>query len=241
MLRGGQPDSEEDSSFYDRLAAESDGCKAKLAAVYLLMMALMASYFVAEHLLFTTRMQEVLRSVGHLQTAYNNINSLKLMKLYSLETYIDNSTFLTYPSPGTTLEGIYSELYSNQRFLDEIIYNDLHPNELSAYNYRNICSPAAISYLSNSQHLGMATDQDFSSEECKNLLGGVLQEGLRMSIVGFAEAYRNISLLNASIYNMSRIDLREVVSIQKYLETPLREFAYEEKDYIKERMSTEVM
>lgn len=87
----------------------------------------------------------------------------------------------------------------------------------------------------------MATDQDFSSEECKNLLGGVLQEGLRMSIVGFAEAYRNISLLNASMYNMSRIDLREVVSIQKYLETPLREFAYEEKDYIKERMSTEVM
>lgn len=108
MLRGGQPDSEEDSSLYDRLAAERNGSKAKLTVVYLLMMMLMASYFVVEYFLFTTRTEEVLRSIGHLQTAYNNINSLKLMKLYALETYIDNSIFLTYPALNTTLSGIYS-------------------------------------------------------------------------------------------------------------------------------------
>jgi len=54
----------------------------------------------------------------HYQLVYANINSLKLMRLYALETYIDNSQFETYPLLSTYLAAIYSELYANQRSLD---------------------------------------------------------------------------------------------------------------------------
>ncbi len=115
LLRGGPEGSEEETSILERLQAESDGCKAKTVAVYVSLGIIVGSFFVAEHLIYSRHTAVILDSISHLQLGYGSVNSLKLMKLFALETYIDNATFLNYPAPGVTLETIYSELYRMQR------------------------------------------------------------------------------------------------------------------------------
>lgn len=53
--------------------------------------------------------------ISHVHLAYNNINSLKLVRLYSLETLIDNSPFKNYSTPLVFANLSYTSLYSAQR------------------------------------------------------------------------------------------------------------------------------
>jgi hypothetical protein len=83
------------------------------------------------------------------------------MRLYSLETYIDNGQFETYPLLSTYLTSIYSELYANQRALDEITYTG--SGHIFNYNYRNVCAPSVISTLSSVPTLRYYSPSSFSS------------------------------------------------------------------------------
>lgn len=109
-----------------------------------------------------------------------------MIKLYALETYINNSTFLNYPAPGTTLDVIYSQLYQNQRDIDQLNVVGHLDTIMSQYNYNNLCSKEVIDTLKSSPNLLLTSPSDFSLEECSSLLGGALEEGIRMGIVGYA-------------------------------------------------------
>lgn len=55
------------------------------------------------------------KEISHVHLAYNNINSLKLVRLYSLEALIDNSPFKNYSTPSVLANQSYNSLYSAQR------------------------------------------------------------------------------------------------------------------------------
>lgn len=117
-LRDQPSSSGEEGSIYQKLNEESDGCKCRVVLIYLTLFILMCSFFVTEYILNSRYTADVRENVYHLQLAYDNLNSLKLMKLYSLQTYVDSSPFLTYPALKNTIDTIYSQFYEHQRKLD---------------------------------------------------------------------------------------------------------------------------
>lgn len=107
--------SEEEGSVLERLASEGDTSRAKAILLSIGVMLVLGSYFVAECLVSRNYLSRILVEINHLQEGYANVNYLKLMKLYALESLIDNSLFSKYELLNITAEKTYSSLYAHQR------------------------------------------------------------------------------------------------------------------------------
>jgi hypothetical protein len=200
LLRG-QGESSEDNDIYDRLEGQSDGCRGRLVVLYLLLMGFFMGYFGKDYATFRSYNDGILNDIHSLQLIFANLNSLRLLRLYALETYIDNSPFLTFSLLNDSLATIYSDLYRNQRDFNQLIFD--HPSIPFPYSYRNICAPASIADLATTPNLKYYTPASFSSAECTTLLQGALNEGLRLGIVAYTESLLNLSKLNISVTNFS--------------------------------------
>ena len=143
------------------------------------------------------------------------------MRLYSLETYIDNSQFENETLLNTTLKSVYDDLYANQRNIDDVIFKS-HKDHFP-FNYHNICTSAIIGRLSSISTLKYYSSTSFSVAECSSFLNNALGEGIRLGIVGYTESLLNISRLNIQTHNFSLTGYSALVKMEKYLEAPYRE------------------
>ena len=83
MLRN-QGSSSDEESIYDKLSVENDGCKLKMAAIYIFLMVFFGGYFIEEYFMFESFNEHIESKITHFQLIYANLNSLKMMQLYSL-------------------------------------------------------------------------------------------------------------------------------------------------------------
>ena len=173
-------------------------------------------YFIGEYLVYTGYNGHIKEEISFLQMTYSNLNSLKLMRLYALETYIDNSQFENETLLNTTLTSVYDDLYANQRNIDEKIFNSHHKDKFP-YNYHNICTAAIIRRLSSISTLKYYSSTSFSVAECSSFLNNALGEGIRLGIVGYTESLLNISRLNIQTQNFSLSGYSSLVKMEKYL------------------------
>jgi hypothetical protein len=229
LLRG------EEGDLLRELNKDKEECGLKVGVLYFWILVGAWVYQMNEYYTFFNYDNDIRDHIQHLQLTLATTNSLKLVKLYALETYVDNSTFLAYPAPGTTLASLADQLYLSHRQLNEVITQD-YPDLFQQF-YSNICSSAALSQLASSQHLKLAVPSDFTSAECSSLLNKSFTEGLQLATVAFTESLLALAATNISQANFTTTNLLEIMAAQKYLETPLRDLAYKQIDEIETLMT----
>jgi hypothetical protein len=159
---------EDDNSIYEHLASDKDNHRVKIVLLYLAIIAILAGYFLLEYFVFKLSLNHIQTEIAHLQEGYSNINSLKLIKLYTLETLIDNSQFMNYSTLNATASRIYADLYTNQRNFDLIAQQE--NTTLFPYYYQNMCDPNVINSLTQIDNLKIFTANSYSAVECSSLL-----------------------------------------------------------------------
>jgi hypothetical protein len=100
LLRG------EEGDLLGKLKKDQEECGLKVGVLYFWILVGAWVYQMNEYYTFFNYDNDIRDQIQHLQLTLATANSLKLVKLYALETYVDNSTFLDYPAPGTTLASL---------------------------------------------------------------------------------------------------------------------------------------
>lgn len=104
-----------------RLGSEKEFFGFKIKAFYFLTLVMAWVYQMNEYYTFFNYDNDIRDNIHSIELTLDTINSLQLAKLYALETYIDNSTFLNYPPPGASFNSLTDQLYIKYRQLYDLL------------------------------------------------------------------------------------------------------------------------